>query len=58
MWPISCAQITPSLLIHAIKLLYSKTDQLVGIEAGEALTPELQDKLSRAVAEALLAPAG
>ncbi len=43
---------------HAVKLVYSKTDQLVGIEAGEALTKELQDKLSRAVAEALLAPAG
>ncbi|MGP0073545.1 MAG: hypothetical protein ACLPWF_16645 [Bryobacteraceae bacterium] len=43
---------------HAVKLVYSKTDQLVGIEAGEALTPELEGQLSRAVADALFEPAG
>src|ERR1700733_13410062 len=42
----------------AIKLVYAKTDQLSAIEAGPLLTPEVEEKLSRAVAEALLAPAG
>jgi hypothetical protein len=43
---------------YAIKLVYAKTDQLTDIEAGELLTSELEEKLSRAVKEALLEPAG
>jgi hypothetical protein len=43
---------------YAIKLVYAKTDQLADIEAGLLLTKELEEKLSRAVAEALLTPAG
>lgn len=43
---------------YAIKLVYANTDQLTDIEAGELLTPELEKKLSRAVTEALLKPAG
>ncbi len=43
---------------YAIKLVYSKDDQLENIEAGALLTPELEDKLVDSVKKALLEPAG
>jgi hypothetical protein len=42
----------------AVKLVFSKEDSLTAIEAGELLTPELEQRLRAAVTDALLTPAG
>ncbi len=42
----------------AVKLVFSKEDSLTDIEAGELLTPELEQRLRAAVTDALLTPAG